>query len=60
MKLQIVFEVGEVPDEIIGIAPYRDKIVLATRRRLIVMEHDEKLGFKLVDLAKLHGDEFDL
>ena len=60
MKIQMIFDcVNFVPaDEIIGIAPFRDKLVLATSRHLFLLEHDEETQVKIQALAKLHGDEF--
>lgn len=62
MKIQMIFDaIDFVPtDEIIGIAPFRDKLVLATSRHLFLIEHDEETQIKIRQLALLHGDEFTL
>ncbi len=52
MKLQVVMEIGDEPDEIIGLAPFRDKILIATRTRLLILDHDKEVQVKIRELLK--------
>ena len=56
MKLQVVMEIGDEPDEIVGLAPFRDKIIIATRSRLLMLEHDEETEVKIKELIRHHND----
>ena len=58
MKLKIIYENDDTPDEIVGIVSLRDKLVIATQRRLILAECDEEMDLRLRQLAVLHGGEF--
>lgn len=68
MKLQVVmedrlpllrrfFDFGRVCDEIIGIVPFRDKIIIATRSRLLLLEHDEETEILIKEIVQRHHDE---
>ena len=48
------------PDDIVGIVPFRDKIVIATRTRLLMLEHDEVTEVRIRELAKHHIEDLGL
>ena len=50
MKLQVVMDIGGEPDEIVGLLPFRDKILIATRTRLLTLEQDEETQVKITSL----------
>ena len=58
MKIQMLMKIdNDEPDEIVGLAPFRDKIIIATRSRLLMLEHDEETKVKIKELIRrLHND----
>lgn len=68
MKLQVVmedrhplirrlFDFGRECDEIIGLTPFRDKIIIATRSRLLVLEHDEETEIRIKEIVRRHHND---
>lgn len=56
MKLRVLMSLEQHPDDIVGIVPHRDKVIIATRSRLLVLEHDEEMEFKIRELANHYAD----
>ena len=68
MKLQVVqknrhplmsllLDLGRDPDEIIGMAPFCGKILIATRSKLLMVEQDEETGIMIKEIVTRHRDE---
>lgn len=57
MKIQMLMKVdNDEPDEVIGLTPFRDKIIVATRSRLLMLEHDEEMEIKIKELIRRQQD----
>ncbi len=55
MKIQLLLTIdNDEPDEVIGLTPFRDKIIIATRVRLLMLELDEETGIKIKELIRRH------
>lgn len=53
MKLKLKIEIpGEEPDEIVAMGPWRQYIVIATRRHIMLMDHHEETEAQLRVLAQ--------
>ena len=50
-----LFDFGKECDEIIGLAPFRGNILIATRSRLLMLEHDEETEIKIIELMRRHA-----
>ena len=57
IKLQVIMGTWNEPDEVIGVAPFRDKIIIATRRKVLLLEHDEETQVKIQELARRHCND---
>ena len=58
MKIRMLIEIDKnEPDEVIGLVPFRDKVIIATRSRLLMLEHDEETEIKIKELIRRHRDD---
>jgi hypothetical protein len=58
MKIKMLLTIDDhEPDEIIGLTPFRDKIIIATRVRLLMLDHDEETEIKIKELLRRHRDD---
>ncbi len=58
IKIQMLMKIdNDEPDEVIGLAPFRDKIIIATRNRLLMLEHDEETEVKIRELVQRHASD---
>ncbi|KKK62544.1 hypothetical protein LCGC14_3003280, partial [marine sediment metagenome] len=48
LKIQMLIKIdNDEPDEVIGLAPFRDKIIIATRVRLLMLSSDKETEIKI-------------
>ena len=57
MELQLIMDLNSKPDEIIGMVPFRDKIIIATRSKLLVLEYHEEAGIMIEECVRRHHSE---
>ena len=58
MKIQMLMKIdNDEPDEVIGLTPFRDKIIIATRSRLLMLEHDGETEIKIKELIRRHHND---
>ena len=57
MKLRVLMSLEKHPDDIIGIVPFRGNVLIATRNRLLLLEHDEETEIKIKEIVQRHHDE---
>ena len=53
MKIQMLITIDDnEPDEIIGMVPFRDKIIIATRVKLLMLDPDKETGIRIKELMR--------
>ncbi len=52
MKIKVLITIDDNgPEEIIGLAPFRGKLIIATKTKLLMLEHDEDTEIKIKQIA---------
>ena len=55
MKIKMLMKIdNDEPDEIIGMTPFRGSILIATRNRLLMLEHDEETEVQIKEIVRRH------
>ena len=57
LKIQMIMKIdNDEPDKIIGLTAFRDKIIIATRNRLLMLSSDKETEIKIQELVRRHHD----
>ncbi len=53
MKIRMLITIDDnEPDEVIGLAPFRGKLIIATRNKLLMLEHDEETEIRIKEIVR--------